>query len=208
MSFGIQRIHGHWIRFSIQCSTRSNTYQNILSQMLDMAVNPIMSVSSINMNLAYFKAQVKQTLSSPDGRHRYAQRKIDVETTFGNLKANLGFTRMSVRGHQSVRNELGIALMAVNLRKLARHSVGILLKLTKTGFGILKSRFQTQFYYFFRAFVPAPFFKYDIYRNTLPIIKPSAVDANEKNILDKEYLKNSLVFFSFNKLNWSKANCE
>lgn len=110
------------------------------------------------MNLAYFKAQVKQTLSSPDGRHRYAQRKIDVETTFGNLKANLGFTRMSVRGHQSVRNELGIALMAVNLRKLARHSVGILLKLTKTGFGILKSRFQTQFYYFFRAFVPAPFF--------------------------------------------------
>ena len=83
-----------------------------------------------NMNLAYFKAQVKQTLSSTDGRHRYAQRKIDVETTFGNLKANLGFTRMSVRGHQSVRNELGIALMAVNLRKLARHSVGILLKLT------------------------------------------------------------------------------
>src|SRR5699024_11194655 len=63
-----------------------------------------------NMNLPYFKAQVKQTLSSTDGRHRYAQRKIDVETTFGNLKANLGFTRMSVRGHQSVRNELGIAL--------------------------------------------------------------------------------------------------
>ena len=83
-----------------------------------------------NMNLEYFKAQMNQTLSSPEGRQRYAQRKIDVETTFGNLKANLGFTRMSVRGHQSVRNELGIALMAVNLRKLARHSVGILLKLT------------------------------------------------------------------------------
>ncbi|MCK1977662.1 transposase, partial [Jeotgalicoccus huakuii] len=70
-----------------------------------------------NMNLEYFKAQVKQTLSSPEGRHRYAQRKIDVETTFGNLKANLGFTRMSVRGHDAVHNELGIALMAVNLRK-------------------------------------------------------------------------------------------
>ena len=81
-----------------------------------------------NMNLEYFKAQVNKTLSSPEGRRRYAQRKIDVETTFGNLKANLGFPRMSVRGNDQVRNELGIALMAVNLRKLVRQSVFALLK--------------------------------------------------------------------------------
>lgn len=109
-----------------------------------------------NMNLEYFKAQVKQTLSSPEGRRRYAQRKIDVETTFGNLKANLGFTRMSVRGKDQVRNELGIALMAVNLRKLVRQSVFTLLESTKNGLEILKSRFPSRFSYFSRAFVPAP----------------------------------------------------
>src|SRR5699024_946542 len=36
---------------------------------------------------------------------------------FGFLKANLGFTRMSVRGKSKVHNEMGFALMAVNLRK-------------------------------------------------------------------------------------------
>src|SRR5699024_1912639 len=44
-------------------------------------------------------------------------RKIDVEPVFGFLKANLGFTRMSVRGKPKVHNEMGFALMAVNLRK-------------------------------------------------------------------------------------------
>ena len=109
-----------------------------------------------NMNLEYFKAQVNQTLSSLEGRRRYAQRKIDVETTFGNLKANLGFTRMSVRGNDQVRNKLGIALMLVNLRKIVRQSVFALLKPAKNGLEILKSRFPSRFSYFFRAFVPAP----------------------------------------------------
>ncbi|MCE7793006.1 hypothetical protein K8O68_11315, partial [Salipaludibacillus sp. CUR1] len=35
----------------------------------------------------------------------------------GFLKANLHFTRMSVRGKDKVNNEIGFALMAVNLRK-------------------------------------------------------------------------------------------
>src|SRR5699024_6868390 len=47
----------------------------------------------------------------------YGKRKIDVEPVFGFLKANLGFTRMSVRGKSKVHNEMGFALMAVNLRK-------------------------------------------------------------------------------------------
>ncbi|WP_317912941.1 transposase, partial [Carnobacterium maltaromaticum] len=38
---------------------------------------------------------------------------------FGFLKAHLGFTRFHVRGHEQVTNEMGLALMAVNLRKLA-----------------------------------------------------------------------------------------
>ena len=109
-----------------------------------------------NMNLEYFKSQVKQTLSSPEGQRLYSQRKIDVETTFGNLKANLGFTRMSVRGNSKVRNELGIALMALNLKKMIRTHVLFLKKTTENGVKILNSRFPRHFSNFYRAFVPAP----------------------------------------------------
>ncbi|RST95119.1 transposase, partial [Vagococcus bubulae] len=51
----------------------------------------------------------------------YKQRKIDVEPAFGNLKANLSFTRFSVRGKDKVVNELGFALMAINIRKLTAY---------------------------------------------------------------------------------------
>jgi len=43
--------------------------------------------------------------------------KIDVEPVFGFMKANLRFTRFSVCGESKVENEIGFALMAVNLRK-------------------------------------------------------------------------------------------
>ncbi|MTV82243.1 transposase [Secundilactobacillus folii] len=46
---------------------------------------------------------------------------MEVESVFGNLKANLAFKRLSVRGLQSVTNELGIVLMAANLKKLAKN---------------------------------------------------------------------------------------
>ncbi|EON73344.1 transposase [Lysinibacillus sphaericus OT4b.31] len=49
----------------------------------------------------------------------YRQRKVDVVPVFGFLKANLGFTRFSVRGKSKAENEIGLALMAVNRRKYA-----------------------------------------------------------------------------------------
>jgi transposase len=63
------------------------------------------------------KEYVKAKLSEEKTSSIYRQRKIDVEPVFGFLKANLRFTRFSVRGKSRVENEMGIALMAVNLRK-------------------------------------------------------------------------------------------
>ncbi|WP_231630248.1 transposase [Lysinibacillus sp. ZYM-1] len=40
-----------------------------------------------------------------------------MEPVFGLLKDNLRFTRFSVRGKWKVKNEVGLALMVVNLRK-------------------------------------------------------------------------------------------
>lgn len=63
------------------------------------------------------KAYTREQLSEKETGEIYGQRKIDVEPVFGYLKANLHFTRMSVRGKRKVENELGFAFMAVNLRK-------------------------------------------------------------------------------------------
>ena len=63
------------------------------------------------------KEYVRTKLSDEKTGSIYRQRKIDVEPVFGFLKANLGFTRFSVQGKPKVENEMGLALMAVNLRK-------------------------------------------------------------------------------------------
>ncbi|CAC9414449.1 transposase DDE domain protein [Staphylococcus aureus] len=72
-----------------------------------------------NYNWEYFKAQINQKLSEPETKKIYSQRKIDVESVFGFMKAILGFTRMSVRGINKVKRELGFVLMALNIRKIA-----------------------------------------------------------------------------------------
>ena len=63
------------------------------------------------------KEYVRTKLSDEKTGSIYRRRKIDVEPVFGFLKANLRFNRFSVRGKSKVENEMGIALMAVNLKK-------------------------------------------------------------------------------------------
>lgn len=63
------------------------------------------------------KKIVRQQLSEEKTGSIYAKRKTDVEPVFGFLKANLRFSRLSVRGKSKVENELGFAFMAVNLKK-------------------------------------------------------------------------------------------
>ena len=69
------------------------------------------------------KEYVRHKLSEPETAAIYRQRKSDVEPVFGFLKAVLGFTRFSVRGKPKVKNEIGLALMAVNLRKYRLRAV-------------------------------------------------------------------------------------
>ncbi len=71
-----------------------------------------------NYNWKYFKYQINQMLSEPKTKKIYNQRKIDVELVFGFMKAILGFPRMSVRGIDKVKRELGFVLMALNVRKI------------------------------------------------------------------------------------------
>ncbi len=68
------------------------------------------------------KEYVRAKLSEEKTGSIYRKRKIDVEPVFGFLKANLRFTRFSVRGKSKADNEMGLALMAVNLRKFTASS--------------------------------------------------------------------------------------
>ena len=76
----------------------------------------------INENWEEQKEYVRAKLSDEETGAIYRKRKIDVEPVFGFLKANLRFTRFSVRGKSKVENEMGLALMAVNLRKFTANS--------------------------------------------------------------------------------------
>ncbi len=61
--------------------------------------------------------EFNKKLSEPETKNIYIK-KIDVEPVFGFMKAILGFTRMSVRGLNKVKRELGFVLMALNIRKV------------------------------------------------------------------------------------------
>src|SRR5699024_457546 len=63
------------------------------------------------------KAFIRDIPSNETTGEIYGKRKVDVDPVVGFLKANLGFARFSVRSKQKVEQELGFAVMAVNLTK-------------------------------------------------------------------------------------------
>ena len=69
------------------------------------------------------KEYIRKKLSDEKTGEIYGKRKIDVEPVFGFLKANLRFTRFLCEGKEKVKNELGFAFMAVNLRKYTATSI-------------------------------------------------------------------------------------
>ncbi|WP_145951842.1 IS1182 family transposase [Staphylococcus lutrae] len=91
------------------------------SKCMKQAKNPNTNKTVLkNFTWEFLKNYTKQLLSDPKMNGIYKKRKIDVESAFGNLKANLGFKRLSVRTQSKVECEIGIALMALNIRKLVR----------------------------------------------------------------------------------------
>ena len=70
-----------------------------------------------NEHYQNLKAKECQALLSPEGRQIFAQRKIDVEPVFGQMKACLGYKRYNLRGKRQVKIDMGSVLMANNLLK-------------------------------------------------------------------------------------------
>ena len=116
----------------------------------------------VNQKWEQQKEMIRQQLSEEKTGEIYGKRKIDVEPVFGFLKANLRFTRMSVRGKEKVENELGFAFMAVNLRKYTAKTLNVTIdndnNPTKNGSTHPKAMIGTIFLVILASYVPASLF--------------------------------------------------
>ena len=73
---------------------------------------------NINPTWEYLKIKANEKIESKKTVSYYAQRKIDVETVFGNIKQNMKFKRFHVRGAEEIFKEVGLVFLANNFRKL------------------------------------------------------------------------------------------
>ena len=74
----------------------------------------------VNPTWNYYKAKVKETPSSDEGKMIYRRRKFDIEPVFGRMKRDFGVRRTHLRGQRAVENNVGLTLMALNLTKLGK----------------------------------------------------------------------------------------
>ena len=80
-----------------------------------------------------------------------------MEPVFGFMKAILGFTRMSVRGLNKVKRELGFVLMALNIRKVVAQRAENNQKFIKDNFYIIS--IEIVFFHLSRTLCPGLFLK-------------------------------------------------
>ena len=65
-----------------------------------------------------FKSRASEMLRTETGSALRKRRSVDVETAFGDIKRNLGFTRFTLRGLEKVTLEWRLVAAGHNIRKL------------------------------------------------------------------------------------------
>ena len=77
----------------------------------------------INQVWESYKETIKEALHSDRGSSIYAQRKIEVEPVFGQMKRNFGMRRTHVRGKNAVHNDIGLLFLGMNLQRLREYNL-------------------------------------------------------------------------------------
>lgn len=72
----------------------------------------------VNPTLNAFKSRASEMLHTEVGSALRKKRSVDVETVFGDIKRNLGFTRFTLRGLEKVTLEWRLVATGHNIRKL------------------------------------------------------------------------------------------
>jgi transposase len=73
----------------------------------------------VSFRLREYRRQARENLLSEQGIALRKQRCIEPESTFGDVKHNMGFRRFHLRGHAKVETEWALVCIAHNMRKLA-----------------------------------------------------------------------------------------
>lgn len=76
----------------------------------------------VSRELQIYKQITRERLSSEEGRELSVRRMVEVESVFGQLKANRGFRRFHLRGLLKTHIEVGLVSLAHNLMKRAAFS--------------------------------------------------------------------------------------
>jgi transposase len=66
-----------------------------------------------------YKQQARERLNTPKGSELKKQRSVDVESSFGDIKYNQGYSRFRLRGLKKANIEWGLIAISHNLRKVA-----------------------------------------------------------------------------------------
>lgn len=74
----------------------------------------------VNPRLRAFKERASAMLCSEPGVSLRKKRAVDVETVFGDVKRNMGFTRFTLRGLDKAELEFRLVAMGHNIRKMMR----------------------------------------------------------------------------------------
>ncbi len=77
----------------------------------------------VNQRYQELKRKESQALLSEEGCRIFAQRKVDVEPVFGQIKACLGDKCCQLRGKRQVKIDMGLVLMANNLLKYNKRMI-------------------------------------------------------------------------------------
>ena len=67
---------------------------------------------------------MKQAIDSEQGRKLYSKRMGTVEPVFGNLRANKGLDRFTLRSQAKVDTQWNLYCLVHNIEKLAHHGYG------------------------------------------------------------------------------------
>jgi len=73
-----------------------------------------------NERMLHLKESVKARLASSEGKELMRRRAHEVETVFGQLKANQGFRRFRLKGQEKVSVEWGLLILGYNFKNMAK----------------------------------------------------------------------------------------
>ena len=92
----------------------------------------------VNEKLNAYRAQVKERLSSDEGRELIRRRGTEIETIFGQIKQNFGIRRFLLRGLEKVGIEFGLIAVAYNLKRMYKELLrdGLIGQLIKPSMGL------------------------------------------------------------------------